>query len=80
MTEHIEINILCPKCGNRLMKYCFRSKGNWVTHTRIKCTNTNCDVNTGEQCTMSDAYEALMYMYFNADSAKIYENNDKGGD
>ena len=75
MTEKIDLNIRCPQCGERLVKSRFASKGNWVTHWRIKCSNSQCEVDTGEQCTMSDVYEAFMFLYFGAESSKEYVRN-----
>jgi len=73
VTDSIVINTLCPKCGSKLVKIHYKSKENWVTNWRIKCMSNLCDVDTGYQCTLSDVYEAFMFLYFNSKSSKHYE-------
>ena len=56
-----------------MIKIRFKSKGNWVTWFRIKCEKEDCKVDTGKRCHLSDAYEALMVMYYGADSDTVYK-------
>ena len=72
MRDTMYINLLCPRCGNTLKKIIESSKGNWVTTREIKCENKECKVCTGKQPTLSDAYEALAYIYFGAQSKHEY--------
>lgn len=75
MKETCRINIQCPICGERLEKKYEASKGRWVTHWSIYCVQKACDISTGEQSTLSDAYEALMSMYFGASSTRKYNRD-----
>lgn len=75
MRETVNIDILCPVCGNALLKSRYASKGKWVTWWRIRCPNKECDIDTGEQPTMSHAYEALMVFYFGAESKCAYKHD-----
>lgn len=73
MNDIVNISILCPCCNHQLTKMKYRTPNNWHSWTRIKCDNKECKVDTGEQSTMSDAYEALMHLYFGADSTNDYK-------
>lgn len=75
MRDIVYITLLCPVCGNPLVKIRDASKGNWLTSWRIKCRNDSCAVDTGEQAHMSAVYEALTVMYFGAKSNYKYEKN-----
>lgn len=79
MVDSVYIHLLCPKCGQPLVKVLKHTKGNWQTSREIKCGNKACEISTGEQPTMSDAYEALCFLFFGADSNKEYEM-PKAGD
>lgn len=72
MNDIVTITIKCPCCKQPLTKMKYRTPNNWHTWTRIKCDNKACKVDTGERATMSDAYEALMYLHFGAESTKEY--------
>lgn len=74
MREKTHIPLLCPVCKTPLEKQHYKSKGNWVTHWRIHCTNKQCKVDTGEQPTMSDAYESLCVFYFGAQTNHVYKH------
>lgn len=76
MQESIYISLLCPVCGNPLIKTRYDSKGHWVTSCRIYCANESCDVDTGKQCHMSAAYEALAVLYYGAQSNEQYERGE----
>ena len=73
MREYIKIHVKCPKCGEVLEKSRYASRGRCITHWRIRCLNKNCKIDTGTQATMSDAYEALMVMYYGAEANREYE-------
>lgn len=75
MKDTINIDILCPVCGEALVKSRYASKNKWVTWWRIRCHNKDCEIDTGEQPTMSEAYEVLMVFYFGADSKRMYKHN-----
>jgi len=77
MTETHRINILCPLCGEQLEKKYEESKGKWVTYWSIYCVQKQCNVDTGRQATIPDAYEALLYMYYGAKSVRKYEKGGK---
>lgn len=69
------ITLLCPKCGLPLEKIRYATKANWETSWRIRCTNKCCEVDTGRQCHMSAAYEALAVLYFGAQANERYQSH-----
>lgn len=73
MYDYISLNIKCPKCGERLEKSRYASRGNCTTWWRIKCIRKTCEIDTGMQSTMADAYEAFMVMYYGAKSSRQYD-------
>lgn len=72
MTETCRINIKCPVCGEQLEEKYEASKGRWVTQWSIYCVQKQCKIDTGKQATLSDAFQALMNMYYGASSIKKY--------
>ena len=77
MTEKCRINIQCPVCGEQLEKIYEATKARWETSWAIHCVQKDCNIDTGKQASLSDAYEALLYMYYGAKSVRKYENGGK---
>ena len=77
MRDSVSIPLLCPMCGNPLVKSRYTSKGNWVSSWRIRCPNGACEVDTGEQAHMSAVYEALAVMYYGAKANQKYKKNEE---
>ena len=67
MRESMDINIICPNCKLRaLTMERYASRGNCYTWRRIRCINPSCNVDTGRQSTLSDAFQVLMAEYYGA--------------
>lgn len=67
MHETHKLSIPCPACGGTLYKHYRASRGRCDTSWQIICGNLVCNIDTGECCTMSDAYETLISKYYKYD-------------
>jgi len=74
MREYIDINIICPNCKLRVLTLeRYASRGNCHTTRRIRCVNPGCNVDTGEQPTLSEVYQVLMAEYYGAAYNGVYK-------
>ena len=84
MRDSMDINIICPNCKLRVLTMeRYASRGNCHTWRRIRCINPGCNVDTGQQSTLSDVFQVLMAEYYGAAYNGYYtikieegENND----
>lgn len=67
MIDRMYINILCPIHNKPLESVRYNSRSTDITR-RIRCTVKGCKVDTGRQCTLADAFQALMYLHFDCKS------------
>ena len=72
MIDREYLNILCPICNRQLERIRYTARGTLI-EDRIRCTDKKCGIDTGRQCTLSDAFQAFIYMYYGANSLKLYE-------
>ena len=75
MIERSPIHILCPVHNRPLENILYNARSTDITR-RIRCTVKDCKIDTGRQCTLSDAYQALMVLYFGVKSDHTYEKGD----
>lgn len=72
MIERSDLHILCPVHNKPLENVLYNARSTDITR-RIHCTNKGCKIDTGRQCTLSDAFQALMYLYFDCKSNYEYK-------
>ena len=72
MLDKCYLSIKCPKCGCNLEMSYYHSRGYCDTWRRIACTSPICDVDTGQQSSLSDVYQALLVKYYGAISSNNY--------
>ena len=63
MIDRQELNILCPVHNKPLENVRYNSRSTDITR-RIHCTVKGCKIDTGRQGTLVDAFQSLMYLYF----------------
>lgn len=71
MIDRMYLNVLCPIC-NRQLEY-KRYSTSTMFEGRIHCINKTCEIDTGRQASLADAFSALMYMYYGAQSMHHYK-------
>lgn len=76
MIDRMYLHLLCPECGKPVEEIRYSSRGTYVEY-RIKCNTKSCKIDTGKQCTLADCFQALICLYYNGQSNRLYNVGDK---
>lgn len=75
MIDRMKLHILCPIHQQPLENVLYNARSTDITR-RIHCTVKGCTIDTGKQNTLSDAFQALMTLYFDVESDYEYVKGD----
>ena len=75
MIDRTNLHILCPIHEKPLENVLYNARSTDITR-RIHCTVKECPIDTGRQCTLSDAFQALMVLYFDCKCDREYQKGD----
>lgn len=75
MIDRSKLHILCPIHNRPLENVLYNARSTDITR-RIHCTVKGCTIDTGRQCTLADAFQSLMYLYFDIKCDHEYQKGD----